>query len=91
MDDLQVITILTDPDFERGAEILRQKDIGWIILDGSMSKDLERAYDIRYLPTFFLIDRDAKLLASPAPMPSENLLKLFKGYLQHDLIEDLRK
>ena len=40
--------------------------------------DIIKEYDIRGYPTYFLIDKDGKLLLSPAPSPFENMeLKLF--------------
>jgi len=44
----------------------------------SNQPDIIREYDVRAYPTYFLIDKEGKLVYSPAPTPSENFeTKLF--------------
>ena len=75
-DRLAVVVILMDDNFELS---LRKGDFGkydFIFLDGSASDELLDNYEIRYLPSFYFLDREAKLLLSPSVMPSENLREL---------------
>ncbi len=70
---LSVLVILLDEDFESSLEKLGEENYNFIFLDGHGSGSLEEIYDLKYLPAFYFLDRDMRLIESPAPFPSENL------------------
>ena len=88
--DVAIVTILTDPDYSKAIRKMRSLGYDWIFLDGSNSPGLERSYDVRTYPAFYLLDREGKIHTAPAPMPSENLFRLIMGQLQKDLLQNVR-
>ena len=75
-DSLAVVVILLDEDFESSFREGGFEKYDFIFLDGSASDKIMYDYEIRYLPAFYFLDREAKLLLSPSVMPSENLRQL---------------
>ena len=67
MNDLQIVTILTDKDFK--SALNKMKNNG---LTGSFSMvlpadHLEYLYDIKMYPSFLLLDREGKIIARSVP------------------------
>lgn len=75
-DSLAVVVILVDEDFGSSFQEGSFGKYDFIFLDGSASDKLLDDYEISYLPAFYFLDREAKLLLSPSVMPSENLRQL---------------
>lgn len=75
-DSLAVAVILVDEDFESSLRRGGFEKYDFIFLDGSATDKLLDDYEISYLPAFYFLDREAKLLLSPSVMPSENLRQL---------------
>jgi len=75
-DSLAVVLILVDDNFESALLKGGFGKYDFIFLDGSASAELFDDYEIRYLPSFYFLDTEAKLLLSPAVMPSENLREI---------------
>jgi peroxiredoxin len=71
--DLQVVTILTDKQFKTASELMIKRGFNWICLDGSDKDNIEFKYDLKMYPTFILLDREGKIIASPSSYPSEDL------------------
>ena len=88
--DVEVLTILTDPDFRPGLKKLRDLDFDWVIADGSTERYLLREYEVRYQPAFYILNRAGEVLTAPSPFPSENLRKLLLDNIRNDLINDIR-
>ena len=80
--DLQVVTILKDEQFDEAMARIRNNEFEWIFLNGSDSDILDFDYDIRLYPSFMLIDREGKILNNTCPMPSENLETYFRSILE---------
>jgi hypothetical protein len=71
--DVQVVTVLADKDFNWASAKLKNLGFKWIFLDGSKSEILEFDYDLKMYPSFLLLDRNGKIIANPCSFPSENL------------------
>jgi hypothetical protein len=84
MNDMEIVTILTDKDFEYALSEMKSNDFQWIFLNGSSSEFLEYQYDVRMYPTFLVLDRENRIVADPAPFPSENLEPLIRKIIQED-------
>jgi hypothetical protein len=85
INDLQVITVLTDKDFKAAITKMKNSGFNWVFLDGSQADSLEYLYDIKMYPVFIFLDREGKIIASPAPFPSENLELMVSKLLQKDV------
>jgi Thioredoxin-like len=84
INDVQVVTILTDKDFKFSSQSLKNRGFKWIFLDGSKKEKLEFDYNIKMYPSFILIDRVGKIIADPCPYPSEGLELTISKILQAD-------
>jgi peroxiredoxin len=75
---LQIVLISVDPSLSELRRFVSKTDYKWTFLNYGKHPEILKAYDIRGYPTYFLIDKEGKLLLSPAPSPFENIeLKLF--------------
>lgn len=72
-DDLNVVTILRDNDYNTGLKRFHNFGFNWVILDGSEADMTEYLYDVVLYPSFLLLDREGKIIVNPCPFPSENL------------------
>ena len=89
-DELNIVIILLDEDFESSLAELDYNNQNYLFLDGSESSTLIHDYDIRYIPTFYFLDREMRLIQSPAILPSENLRRLVVPKLGSGIINDIR-
>ncbi len=87
-DRLQVVILILDDDFQSALEHAGYGKYEFIFLDGSVSDELVNDYNIRYLPSFYFLDRETKLIFSPALMPSENLRKSVVPKLGESFVDD---
>jgi peroxiredoxin len=71
--ELAIVTILVDRDFKTASGKMKKYGFGWNFLDGSDADLLEYQYNIKIHPSFILLDTEGKIVANPAPYPSENL------------------
>ena len=71
------IAISVDKDPGKLAEYLRTADLPWLVLHYGGDLDLLENYDASTFPHFLLINGKGQIVRSPAPSPSENILKLF--------------
>lgn len=74
---LKIITVIIDESYESMLDFLSKNDYDWEFLFYGNQPAVLKDYDVRMFPTYYLIDRDGKLLMSPAPSPAEN----FENYL----------
>jgi hypothetical protein len=84
MKDLEVITILTDRDYQSALHKMEKNGFKWICLNGSSIDLLEYQYDIRMYPTFLILDRQSRIIADPAPVPSEKLETLISKIIEEE-------
>ena len=77
--DFEIVMICADKNYEQMKRFVDKKKYPWTFLYYGNKPLILKEYDIRAFPTYFLIDKEGKLLLSPAPSPAENLeLTLFK-------------
>lgn len=78
-DYLDIVTILVDESLDSMREFLNFRPYEWTVLFYDNQPGILREYDVRTFPTYYLLDRDGKLILSPAPAPSENFeMSLFR-------------
>ncbi len=74
---LKVVTVFIDDSYESMLDFLNKNDYDWEFLFYGNQPSVLKDYDVRMFPTYYLMDRDGKLLMSPAPSPAEK----FENYL----------
>ena len=72
---LEIVTISIDNDFNLFLNYVLENNYDWQFLHYGNQSSVLSEYDVRALPTYFLIDPEGKLSISPAPSPSENIEK----------------
>jgi len=70
-DYLNVVTVITSNDRNNLIAFMERNGYGWTVLRHEGQPGILNDYMIRAYPTAYLIDRDGKLLLSPATLPSE--------------------
>jgi len=68
---LNVVTVMTSEDRDKLDDFMRRNGYSWTVLHFEGQPGVLDDYMIRAYPTAYLIDRDGKLLLSPATIPSE--------------------
>lgn len=76
-DHLAIVTILVDDSFKAMGDLLQTNKYDWCIIHYSNQPEVLDNYDIRAYPAYYLIGPDGKLIASPAPSPSEGFESYF--------------
>jgi peroxiredoxin len=71
-DKLNIITILADENFSESQKFIKGKQLQWTFLHFGNQPEVLKDYDIRAIPTYYLLNREGKLAISPAPSPAEN-------------------
>jgi len=84
VNDLEIVTILTDRDYKSALNKMESNGFKWSFLNGSSSDFLEYQYDIRMYPSFLVLDRESRIITDPAPFPSENLESLIRKIIQEE-------
>ncbi len=76
--DLVVVSIIVDSTLE---DLVVQQDFygyKWIFLHLGDDPALLKKYDVRVLPTYFLLDKNAQFINAPTIAPTEGFEKYFK-------------
>jgi peroxiredoxin len=74
-----IVSVSLDETMKTTMDYVKRKGYKWVFLHYGNQPEIIRQYDLRTFPTYFLIDRNGKLVWSPAPSPSENFdIKLFE-------------
>ena len=70
---LQIAIVSVDERLSEMRDFRQKSGYQWDFLHIANDPDILKDYDIRIIPTCYLIDPDGKLVISPAPAPIENL------------------
>jgi len=88
------ISISVDKDFEKMRSFLEKNkkldnanNHSEVFLFGGDSKQVKADYNIRSIPSYFLIDKEGKFVKSPAERPSGNIEKTFNNLFQINVDE----
>ena len=79
---LKIVTILIDDSFETMQNLVQSNNYSWKFLHYSHYPEILDDYDIKGYPTYFLIDKNGKLLASPAISPAEGFERFIFNILR---------
>lgn len=90
-DDLAIVTISTDKNFQKVLKQAKNHEYDWTFLHYQNSSHILEKYEVLAYPTYYLISPDGKLLLSPAPAPGNELeSRLVKRIVKHNR-EQLRQ
>ncbi|MBN1924300.1 MAG: TlpA family protein disulfide reductase [Prolixibacteraceae bacterium] len=81
-DDLELVVIIEDDEIEKNAELLKADGFNWTVLRGMTRRDIYDSYNVRILPTYFLIDPQGRMAGQQAPWPDENFEMQFANILK---------
>jgi peroxiredoxin len=77
-DNLMKVVVISADEYLKDISFFAKKSpYKWTFLHYASQPEIFKEYDIRTIPTCYLIDTEGKMAISPAPLPSENL----EGYL----------
>jgi len=81
---LKVIVVSADEKLSDIRLFAKRSQLKWTFLyyDYGVQPDILKEYDVRTVPTCFLVDKEGKLALSPAPLPSENFEVYLFNYLK---------
>ncbi len=70
---VEIVTVSVDENLGQMRNFLSKNDYNWVFLHYGNQPRILKDYDIRGYPTYFLIDKQGKLVLSPAPSPFEGI------------------
>lgn len=80
-DDLEIVVVLEDDKIVENADLLKSEDFEWTVLRGQTRREIYKDYNVRILPTYFLVDPKGRMAGSQAPWPDENFEMQFENIL----------
>lgn len=81
-ENLEIITVSNDADFSIFTDFLnKNKDYNWSFVYAENEKDIFKEFNIKALPSYFLFDRDGKLIMNPTSNPDEGFIYQFEQIL----------
>ena len=90
--DLECVTVIIDDDVDIMLDFLKKNpQYKWDFLHFGLNGKILEDYNIKIVPTYYLIDPKGILNLSPAPAPRENFQNIFVDRLQQYKREDIRK
>ncbi|MFW5820626.1 MAG: TlpA family protein disulfide reductase [Bacteroidota bacterium] len=80
---IRIITILKSSSEQELRELSNFGGNSWQIIPWNKNREIAELFDVRAVPSFFLIGKDGDMLLNPAPSPSENfeitLFRILRG------------
>jgi peroxiredoxin len=81
-DDLSIVIVIEDDDIEKNADKLESDGFEWTILRGQTRREVYQSFNVRIMPTYFLVDPQGRMAGSQAPWPDENFEMQFANVLR---------
>jgi len=89
--ELRIVTVIMDEDPAKAKALIKANKYRWDFLHYTAQPKVILDYNIRALPTYFVIDPTQKLRLSPSPSPSESFMPIFLEAQRKYRYEQLRK
>ncbi|WP_027472664.1 TlpA family protein disulfide reductase [Saccharicrinis fermentans] len=89
--DMEIVTILTDEDPDEAMEYVKNNKFSWHFLHFGQNAKILLDYNIKALPTYYLINPEGNMVLSPAPSPEENFAEVFAEIYNNFRRKQLRK
>jgi hypothetical protein len=81
-ENLAIVIVLEDDEIEKNAALLEADGFEWTVLRGMTRRDIYDSFNVRIMPTYFLVDPRGKMCGSQAPWPDENFDMQFSNILK---------
>jgi hypothetical protein len=81
-DNLAIVVILEDDEIEKNAAMFEANGFEWTVLRGMTRREIYDSFNVRIMPTYFLIDPKGRMAGSQAPWPDENFEMQFSNILK---------
>lgn len=81
-DNLALVIVIEDEDFEKNASTLTADGFEWTVLRGMTRREIYDSYNVRIMPTYFLVDPQGRMAGSQAPWPDENFEMQFTNVMK---------
>ncbi|MGQ1785887.1 MULTISPECIES: TlpA family protein disulfide reductase [unclassified Saccharicrinis] len=89
--DMEIVTILTDEDPDEAMAYVKNNKFSWQFLHFGQNAKVLLDYNIKVLPTYYLINPEGNMVLSPAPAPEENFAQVFSEIYNNFRRKQLRK
>jgi peroxiredoxin len=77
-DNLEIVVVSYDSDFQTFTEYVKTNThYNWTFLYANSNKDILTKYNIKIMPSYFLLDPLGKIIMLPAATPHENFIDYF--------------
>lgn len=86
-DDLAIVVVVEDDKIDENKDILGCDDFEWTILRGQTRREIYESFNVRIMPTYFLVDPNGRMAGSQAPWPDENFEMQFDNILKATKME----
>jgi peroxiredoxin len=80
--NLALVIVIEDENFEKNSAALQATGFEWTILRGTTRREIYDSFNVRIMPTYFLIDPQGRMAGSQAPWPDENFEMQFSNVLK---------
>jgi peroxiredoxin len=80
--NLAIVVVLEDDEIENNAALLEADGFEWTVLRGITRREIYDSFNVRIMPTYFLIDPQGRMAGSQAPWPDENFEMQFANILK---------
>ncbi len=81
-DDLVLVIVIEDDEIEKNADKLSSEGFEWTVLRGQTRREVYQSFNVRIMPTYFLVDPQGRMAGSQAPWPDENFEMQFANVLR---------
>lgn len=75
--DMYILTVLTDDNPEEALAYVKSNNYSWEFLHFGHNAKVLLDYNIKALPTYYLLNPEGNMVMSPAPSPEENFAAVF--------------
>jgi len=80
--NLALVIVIEDEDYEKNASALEAQGLQWTVLRGMTRREIYDSFNVRIMPTYFLVDPHGRMAGSQAPWPDENFEMQFSNILK---------
>lgn len=81
-DKLKIVTVFIDDERKAMDEFLAKHDYQWCFLFSKTGEGLAEKYNVSIFPMYYFLDKESKLVFSPAPTPEDGFETILYKYFR---------